>query len=207
MSTNNYFHFTSLFHLPKIMAEGFINRGDVPTSRTGGFKAPWLTTDPDPRHHRWGTGCNVDKTAVCLDILIPETACHAAISWLSLRGCKAGQNVDPAWWDILNHTGGGSAPSWFIYYPAFAYGQDHEARYGIPAGIPIRWIQRILVRTLYGGAAGKSYIAIDPEALRYETPRTLADRASVPNGRSVSFETGKDITDTRAGDRHEGGRA
>jgi hypothetical protein len=65
------YHCTAKEFLPAILSAGS-TQGDVATSPTGGFQAPWLTADPEPANQDWKRGAGVNKSAVRLTVDLPD---------------------------------------------------------------------------------------------------------------------------------------
>mgnify|MGYP005822197333 CR=1 FL=1 len=104
-----YYHFTSEANLPSIMHSG-IWRGDVPISPEGGFQAPWLTINPNPRQQQWTMGGA--KAGVRLTVEIPDDDDVNTLPWMEL----ARDAETPEWWlDALNQSGGGGQHDWFVF--------------------------------------------------------------------------------------------
>ena len=104
------YHFTSEAHLPGIERDG-IKHGDVPTSPTEGFDAPWLTTDPDWAHQTWSWGSAWDKTAIRITVEIPDD--HPNLySWQQLIETL---NIQPVWVAALENAAGGSMDGHYVY--------------------------------------------------------------------------------------------
>ena len=112
--TRLLYHFTSLMHLPLIEGSGYISRGDVPLTITGGFNAPWLTADPEAGNQKWSQGGDVNKTAVRLTIQIPVG--HRCLHYWPELAHEEG--VEPRWFDALARAQGGKsrdAYNWYIF--------------------------------------------------------------------------------------------
>jgi hypothetical protein len=106
-----YYHFTSADNLPSIQQNG-IFRGDVPTSPTSGFQAPWLTADPSPQHQQWTLGGA--KSQVRLTIEIPDENDDKTWPWLELAN-SIRPPVEDWWLEALNSAGGGGQERWYVY--------------------------------------------------------------------------------------------
>lgn len=92
MTFHTLFHFTCRERLQIILEEG-ISRGDVATSPTTGFNAPWLTGDSSWERQYWSQGCIVCKTAVRLLVEIPKDDKRLQ-SWSDI--CRL-YEIDAAW--------------------------------------------------------------------------------------------------------------
>lgn len=104
------YHYTSVFHLPGIIASQAIAKGDVPISEDKGFQAPWLTTNGD--RSKIVIPSNVCKTGARITVALPETD-QSLIKWTDvIQRWK----ISPAYAEILNKTGGKDADSWYIYW-------------------------------------------------------------------------------------------
>jgi hypothetical protein len=104
------FHYTSLFHLPGIVAAQSINKGDVPISEDKGFQAPWFTTNPDP--DKIIIPSNVCKTGARITVAIPDRD-SSLIKWTDVI---TRWRINPAYADVLHKTGGEDSDSWYIYW-------------------------------------------------------------------------------------------
>ena len=106
------YHFTSLGHLPSILATGGLWRGEVPVGSQGlSLRATWFTTDPDAVGHGLD-GSAADKRAVRISVDIEDDS-DGLEHWLTFtRGKLSRDNIRR-----LVHTGGGQekANSWWIY--------------------------------------------------------------------------------------------
>ncbi|MCJ2015530.1 hypothetical protein [Methylobacterium sp. J-076] len=107
------YHFTSLGHLPVILATGGLWRGEVPLLDGSRItRANWLTSDPDPGGHGLD-GSEVDKRAVRIEM---EFGPREAYPWLRFASTRAGY-LEPQLVEELVRTGGGQrkARSWYVY--------------------------------------------------------------------------------------------
>ena len=102
------YHFTNHLWLPLILDAG-ISRGDVPTSPTGGFNAPWLTVDPEPAAQGWVAGTGKDAVRITVEVPDGDPRLH---HWPALA---AQLGVDPTWYAVLDRVGGGGSESWYVY--------------------------------------------------------------------------------------------
>ena len=98
-------HYTANEYLLSILEIG-ITIGDVPLTPTGGFNAPWLTSDCDPSGH----GLSSYKRAVRITVKIPPN--DLRLKWWPKFARK---RVEPSWYDALDRAGGGKSESWYIY--------------------------------------------------------------------------------------------
>jgi hypothetical protein len=101
------YHYTAAEYLPSILESG-ITQGDVPITPTGGFNAPWLTSDRDPAGH--GLISILDKRAVRITVKIPAN--DPRLKWWP-KFAKG--RVESSWYDTLDRTGGGKSETWYIY--------------------------------------------------------------------------------------------
>lgn len=103
------YHFTSLFHLPGIVAAGEINRGDVPISPDRSVKAPWFTDDPTQE----GTvvPSNVCKAGARISVAFNDRD-PKLHKWTDLI---QQWNIKAAFAETLDLTGGGGSDHWYIY--------------------------------------------------------------------------------------------
>lgn len=110
------YHFTCELHLPSIMQEG-LTRGDVPTSYTGGFNAPWLTSDSSwGGNSGWAGGSErrnteIDKNKFRLTVVIPD-ADPDLHHWPELA---KELEIDKLWYTALNESSGGGAENHYVY--------------------------------------------------------------------------------------------
>lgn len=106
------YHFTSLGHLPIILATGGLWRGEVPVGDgSQSLRGTWLTSDPDPRGHGLD-GSSADKRQVRIAIVFARND-RAVSNWLKFaRGRLA-----PGCIEEMTRTGGGKrkAETWYIY--------------------------------------------------------------------------------------------
>lgn len=101
------YHFTRPAYAEQIKELGIII-GDVPTSPTDGFNAPWLTDEPNPTIQNWILGTDKDKVRITVSIK-KEKWLRKWSSFATTYG------VDPEWYKILDRTGGGGSEHWYIY--------------------------------------------------------------------------------------------
>jgi len=104
------YHFTAEAYLERIKREG-ITRGDVATSPTGGFNAPWLTNDPSWESQRWQRGSILDKSEVRITVNIPDDD-SKCVYWSTLAGAL---KVSSQWYLALDDAGGGKSENWWVY--------------------------------------------------------------------------------------------
>lgn len=102
------YHYTSREVLPLILREG-IDRGDVPTTPTGGFNAPWLTGDTDWGEQNWTTNSAYNKRAVRLMVLVSSSD-PLLCKWSKVA---KDHKIDNKFFKALNH--GNNSNKWFIY--------------------------------------------------------------------------------------------
>lgn len=101
------YHFTRPANVESIKEYGIV-RGDVPTSYTGGFNAPWLTEDPTPTIQNWVKGTDKDKVRITVNVKRDK--------WLRKWSTFAVTfGVTPEWLEILDRTGGGGSDNWYIH--------------------------------------------------------------------------------------------
>lgn len=109
------YHFTSLGHLPVILATGGLWRGEVPVGDgTQSLRATWLTTDPDCRWHGLtGSSANKREVRLCVGMV---SSTPGLTHWLSFAQTDEGY-LEPKLVRRLVKTGGGhvKANTWFIY--------------------------------------------------------------------------------------------
>lgn len=105
------YHFTSLGHLPVILATGGLWRGELPFGDgSNSFRATWLTSDPDPGGHGLD-GSAVDKREVRITVVFPRGD-RRAVPWLK----GAHKTLHPDCIAQLVATGGGKrkAETWYV---------------------------------------------------------------------------------------------
>ena len=102
------YHYTATEYLLSILENG-IMIGDVPITLTGGFNAPWLTSDRDPGGHGLDSAW-LDKRAVRITVKIPPN--DLRLKWWPKFARK---RVEPSWYGTLDRTGGGKSQSWYVY--------------------------------------------------------------------------------------------
>ena len=106
-----FYHFTSRQGLINITSERkILPVGDVPITVTGGFKAIWLTTNPEPGKQLWSFGVGYDKTAVRLELDMDVTTPGLAY-WPNLAQQF---HMEKSWYKILGTTGG-NPDHWYVY--------------------------------------------------------------------------------------------
>ena len=118
--TKHRYHFTSLWHFEAILTEGYISRGDVPLTPSGGYNALWLTKDPDWDRQGWAGGSEICKTEVRLTIMLPDEALPYLKHWPELANAE---NVEERWYRALAQ-GGGNPEDWYVFM----------------GRIPLRWV-------------------------------------------------------------------
>ena len=110
------YHFTDPNRLPFIKEMG-ITRGDVPITMTGGYNAPWFTTDPNPGNQAWGMG---GKNGLRITVEIPQGDAKL-LKWTDVINKELEslpeRDREPrrAWYDVLDKVGGGGQDNWYIY--------------------------------------------------------------------------------------------
>ena len=102
------YHFTSLFHLPQIMEDGYLKVTESNASFSRTHAAPdvvWLTANPSPSKETSLLGSCVDKMQVRIEVEVDA---------VRYRRWAQNQNVAPEVVRRLNRTGGGQASNWFV---------------------------------------------------------------------------------------------
>ena len=108
------FHFTSTYHLPLILEDGFLRRTESNLSMSQDHAGPpvvWLLDGPELAGVTHGlNGASVDKTRIRFEVEIEDGLLEPWIEWAD------GWGIDPWWRDILIDTGGGleAARRWLI---------------------------------------------------------------------------------------------
>ena len=114
-TTMRLYHFTSLGHLPVILATGGLWRGEVPIKDgIQSLRGTWLTTDPDPKGHGLtGSSANKREVRIAVDIDDASPDLH---HWLSFTNTRGGY-LKPHLVRRLVRTGGGhvKADTWYVY--------------------------------------------------------------------------------------------
>lgn len=108
--TIRLYHFTSFWHLPSIVKEGALTRGDVPTSFSEGFNAVWFTTEDSAKPGDHGLFSAVNKTRVRIAVDFDLNDKHL-YKWTDF----AAKHLEPQWAASLDETGGGKAHTWYLY--------------------------------------------------------------------------------------------
>jgi len=117
------YHFTSEMHYQSIQSLGYLaNNGDVPITGTGGFKALWLTSNPDPNAQKWehSTGKNGLRFEIEFEDDDPGLA-----KWSDLtRVFHMTQN-----WQSSLRTAGGDPDDWYVYVEHVKLGSHIKVEY------------------------------------------------------------------------------
>jgi len=101
------YHFTRPNNVESIKEYGII-RGDVPTSPTDGFNAPWLTDDPEPKNQTWIAIADKNKVRITVNIKNDK--------WLrKWSSFAATRELDPMLLEAIDKLGGGGSNHWYIY--------------------------------------------------------------------------------------------
>lgn len=107
------YHFTSLGHLPVILATGGLWRGEIPVGDgEHSLRGTWFTTDPDPRGHGLD-GSSADKREVRI-VVVTARNDRWVEHWLTFARKK---RVHPDVVEEMTRTGGGKrkAETWYVY--------------------------------------------------------------------------------------------
>jgi len=132
----------------------------VPTSPGGGFNAPWLTKNKNPRGQAWAGGSF--KTAVRITVEIPNSDPKLK-HWPELAAEK---NVSDSWFLALDKAGGGGSDDWYIYM----------------GSIPVSRIKEVEVNgktVKVGKAVGFHGWKMSPESMRLPGPQ-FTDKKPIP---------------------------
>ena len=104
------YHYTSVEHLPLILADGFLKTVTSNISPAWPDRHPqvvWLTTSDDPADGTMGlAGSSVDKYAIRITVDVDRRSVHKWLTWARARG------VDPNWLKALTSVGG--AGTWRV---------------------------------------------------------------------------------------------
>ena len=101
------YHFTRPNYVESIQEHGII-RGDVPTTPAGGFNAPWLTDDPEPKHQSWVAITEKNKVRITVNI-------KREINLRKWNTYAKAIQMDETWYKALDAVGGGGSDHWYIY--------------------------------------------------------------------------------------------
>lgn len=101
------YHFTSPVNVDSILKYG-INRGDVPTTPSQGFQAPWLTSNSEPAKQKWIA--KTDKNKVRLTINVKKQ--DRLRKWSSFAKAL---EMEEWWYNALDYVGGNQSDNWYIY--------------------------------------------------------------------------------------------
>lgn len=107
------YHFTSLGHLPVILATGGLWRGEVPIGDgERSLRGTWFTSDPDPHGHGLD-GSSADKREVRIVVVFPRND-RGVTHWLTFA---RKHRVNPGIVEEMTQTGGGKrkAETWYSY--------------------------------------------------------------------------------------------
>jgi hypothetical protein len=107
-----FYHFTSLYHLPKIQEAGVIRTTESNISRFAAHAGPpvvWLTDLPELQASHGLEGSLYDKKQVRIEVRVP------AIRWLDWEPMLTG--MEASWRDDLIAFGGGmeAARNWYVW--------------------------------------------------------------------------------------------
>lgn len=112
------YHFTASYNVPYIKKSG-ISRGDVPITITGGYNAPWFTSDPNPASQGWDAGG--PKSEIRITVNFPDGDKNL-LKWTDVIKGELDALDNPsdkksrkAWYDVLNQVGGSGQDNWYIY--------------------------------------------------------------------------------------------
>lgn len=128
-----FYHFTSLGHLPLILADGALNKGGIMLGEHGhqSLNAPWLTLNPDPeREYGLAFGQmiklppdvskvlgkswtpSVDKRTARITVKIPSMDRNLK-HWIKWIQGRLGQEMLD--WYIESGGGKAQAENWYVY--------------------------------------------------------------------------------------------
>lgn len=106
------YHFTSLGHLPVILATGGLWRGEVPVGDgSQSLRGTWFTSDPDPQGHGLD-GSSVDKREVRITVVFQRND-RGLAHWLKFARVRLSLHCI----EEMMQTGGGKrkAETWYIH--------------------------------------------------------------------------------------------
>lgn len=102
------FHYTSLFHLPQILEDGYLKVTESNASMTKLHAAAdvvWLTNNPSSGTEESLNGATFSKKQVRFELNVPA---------IRYRQWAKNHNVSPKLVQRLNYTGGGQANNWYV---------------------------------------------------------------------------------------------
>lgn len=105
------FHFTSEFHLPYILEDGFlkvVESNISPNKRNAGPQVVWTTTNIIRDAQGWEQGSIVDKTAVRFTLQVPDEDVFWWPTW------SRSLSIPDWWYDALDVAGGGGSELWYV---------------------------------------------------------------------------------------------
>jgi hypothetical protein len=106
------YHFTSAYHLPKILTAGYLKVVESNLSRTREHAGPdvvWLTSNADAAGNNWWQVSgrrSVDKAEIRFTVDVPKRDAAKWREWAARRG------IDPRWAHTLMEAGGSGA--WYV---------------------------------------------------------------------------------------------
>lgn len=101
------YHFTRPAYVDSILKNG-INRGDVPTTPTEGFQAPWLTSNPEPARQKWVVTTDKNEVRMTVDVKKQDNL----YKWSSYAKAIG---MEESWYNTLDYVGGNESDNWYIY--------------------------------------------------------------------------------------------
>lgn len=103
------YHFTSAWHLPQILEDGYIDVTESNLSQHREHAGPdvaWFTKSPTVAGTTFLRGCSVDKTEVRFIVDVPGGEVQKWWTWARRRG------IEPRWAKGLAAAGGSA--SWYV---------------------------------------------------------------------------------------------
>lgn len=110
-----FWHYTSALHLTQIVKDGYIKTTDSmldPVNPTAGPPCVWLLDTPGLLYSHGLDGSAVDKTAVRIEVNLPEDRVVRWFPWAEAAGMPS------AWMQAVMQAGGGAdaAIHWWLHF-------------------------------------------------------------------------------------------
>lgn len=112
------YHFTAMSRLKSIQERGIV-KGDVATSPSEGFNAPWLTRNSNHNEQGWQAKeiAHEDKTTVRLTVEVPD-GIHTLRHWPELA---KELEIEDWWYAALDKSGSGGSEDWYVFLGTIPY--------------------------------------------------------------------------------------